>query len=36
MEQDIFESMKDDDKAVVVAVHKDAQSGIDRGLTASR
>lgn len=28
MEQDMFESMKDDDKAVVVAVHKDAQSGI--------
>lgn len=33
MEQDMFESMKDDDKAVVVAVHKDANSGIgQRGI----
>lgn len=28
MEQDMFESMKDNDKAVVVAVHKDGESGI--------
>ena len=28
MEQDMFESMKDDDKAVVVAVHKDTNSGM--------
>ena len=28
MEQDMFETMREDDKAVVVAVHKDAISGI--------
>ena len=28
MEQAMFESMRDDDKAVIVAVHKDAESGI--------
>ena len=26
----MFESMKDDDKAVVVVVHKDGESGIGR------
>lgn len=30
MEQDMFESMKDDDKAVIVAVHKDTDSGIGK------
>ena len=30
MEQNLFESMRDDDKAVVVAVHKDAVSGIGK------
>ena len=30
MEQNMFESMKDEDKAVVVAVHRDAESGIGR------
>ena len=30
MEQNMFESMKDDDKAVIVAVHQDAESGIGR------
>lgn len=28
MEQDMFESMKDNDKAVIMVVHKDADSGI--------
>jgi sirohydrochlorin cobaltochelatase len=30
MEQAMFESMRDDDKAVIVAVHKDTESGIGR------
>lgn len=30
MEQNMFESMKDEDKAVIVAVHKDTESGIGK------
>ena len=30
MEQDLFESMREDDKAAIITVHKDTESGIGR------